>query len=773
MSSIELDYRDVTQIIKESLKIENSVKSIKSIFLTQRYFNKINYKPYFQRNYVWDDEKATYFIESILLGTEIPPLVLFQTKTDNEVIDGRQRYETITRFLNDKFALKDEGLKSLKALAGKKYTFLDPEIQERFETTRLRILQCSVVNEPSLSAEREDKIKKEIFKRYNSGITSLQKEEIERAAYINDEITLTIYDELDKNENLFNKACALYLPKSKFKAAKRDKLNVLLTKIRTLLSLHFIPIYSYAHGNSKIDIVKKYYHTYIFNTNKKETLNYFISITDELFWMYEIFNKNNFALKENKLLYEVLFWLMALLKDKNLNISKYDLGKLADVIMKSNYSNNLWQNIKDVPQDISYVFEPTGSHYYKSIMDRYQFIVNCGQTINSINLSYALKDNEKFESIMNKQDNADAELKRYKLNKGLPESVIIDDIISDMKNSKFLIRPSYQRSEIMNLQKASYLMESIILGIQIPPIYIYKRNDGIKEVIDGQQRILTILGFLGKSYIDETGKPAFSNKNNFRLAKLRIMSEIKSKNFDSIDVKYQNRILDFPIDIIEIDETQNPEFNQIDLFLRLNTKPYPIKNNTFEMWNAYIDKDIILKIKYVADLYSGNIFRKKDPRMKVEELITTLAYLEYRTSNSSTKLIDCLNIYKRNGRINARITNKESVTKLLSDASNTNSSAFISSISNIENFAKKIGLLVDNNISSMPTIFSHKIKGVQYKTDQNFYLLWAILRNIDENDIRTNRDSIIKQISNIFAIAQKIPDSYDIDKFINSLDMPQ
>ena len=67
-----------------------------------------------------DEEKATYFIESILLGTEIPPLVLFQTKDKNEVIDGRQRYETIKRFLEDKLVLKDKGLHNLKALAGKK-----------------------------------------------------------------------------------------------------------------------------------------------------------------------------------------------------------------------------------------------------------------------------------------------------------------------------------------------------------------------------------------------------------------------------------------------------------------------------------------------------------------------------------------------------------------------------------------------------------------------------------------------------------------------------
>lgn len=116
---IQLDYSDITEIFKEKLKVNNIVKTVSSIFLNERYSRKINYKPYFQRNYVWDNEKATYFIESILLGTEIPPLVFFQTKERNEVIDGRQRYETIERFLNDKFALDNNGLHCLKLLSGK------------------------------------------------------------------------------------------------------------------------------------------------------------------------------------------------------------------------------------------------------------------------------------------------------------------------------------------------------------------------------------------------------------------------------------------------------------------------------------------------------------------------------------------------------------------------------------------------------------------------------------------------------------------------------
>ena len=68
MSGIQLDYSDITEIFKEKLKIDNIVKNLASVFQNDRYFTKIDYKPYFQRNYVWDDEKASYFIESILLG---------------------------------------------------------------------------------------------------------------------------------------------------------------------------------------------------------------------------------------------------------------------------------------------------------------------------------------------------------------------------------------------------------------------------------------------------------------------------------------------------------------------------------------------------------------------------------------------------------------------------------------------------------------------------------------------------------------------------------
>ena len=256
MANIQLDYSDIEDIFKEKLKIENIVKTIKTTFFNERYLDKVDYKPYFQRNYVWDDEKASYFIESIILGTEIPPLVMFNGKTKKEVIDGRQRFETIKRFIEDKLILKDNGLHTLKKLVGKKYSQISSDIQENFKVTRIRIIEFSVVDEPKLEEDKEDKIKKEIFRRYNSGITPLQKYDIERAAYISDELTELLTKKINDDKVLYDFLRETILPISKRKNNSRDMVNVLVGITRSLIALPYIPISTYARATSKADITR-------------------------------------------------------------------------------------------------------------------------------------------------------------------------------------------------------------------------------------------------------------------------------------------------------------------------------------------------------------------------------------------------------------------------------------------------------------------------------------------------------------------------------------
>lgn len=769
MSNIQLDYSDITDIFKEKLKIDNIVKKVSSIFLNQRYAGKIDYKPYFQRNYVWDEEKATYFIESILLGTEIPPLVLFQTKDKNEVIDGRQRYETIKRFLEDKLILKGKGLHSLKMLAGKKYSQLDEDTRELFEDTRIRILQFNVVDEPKLDEEKEEKIKKEIFRRYNSGITPLQKYDIDRAAYIDDNLSNQLYNKIYNDSKLYDFLCEIILPKSKKKASKRDKVNIVVSLVRNLITLPLIPIYSYSKGSSKAEIICKYYYAKVANENELKVIDKFCKVITYLVRFNTACKKKNIYLCNNNLFYEVLYWAIDIVLENNGKISDGSIETAFEYINNADNYPELWNHIINNPQkSMELIFESTGSHYYSAINNRYNFIANIFQNIFEIDFQKYLKNPDDFSNMMESASEKD-EISHYKINKPLPETLTIEDIISDMKKSRFLIRPNYQRSEVKNIQKASYLLESILLGINLPPLFIYKRKDKIKEVVDGQQRLLAILGFLGKTYVDERGETVCTDKDKFRLSKLKILSELNGKTIETVGDKFEEKILEFPMDIIEIDAEQNPDFSQIDLFLRLNTKPYPIKENTFEMWNAYIDKDIVIKVKEIAAKYEKTVFRARDTRMKLEELITSLGYLDYRMNQPNTEIINLLNIYKRNDRMCARIMSKDNVTKTLSELSNSNPKAFVKSLENVELFVSKILILIENSPAKLRDLFNHSKKGVQYKTDQNFYFLWAMLFKISIEELQKRRQEEFERISKVFSLIQKTPANYSTEIFLREL----
>lgn len=767
MGNIQLDYSDIKDIFKEKLKIDNIVKTISSVFLNERYASKIDYKPYFQRNYVWDDEKATYFIESIMLGTEIPPLVLFQTRDKNEVIDGRQRYETIERFLNDRLVLSEKGLHSLKSLAGKKYSQISESLRENFEDTRIRILQFQVVNEPKLDDDKEDKIKKEIFRRYNSGITPLEKYDIERAAYIDDELTQQLKLVIEGDEQLYDFLRVILVPKRKMKAQKRDQVNIMVTMIRDLISLPRVPIKMYARASSKAEILHKSY-SMIAQGNSQDEIVKFKKVVEVLSSVYKESMEQHLSLKDNKLFYEVLYWAVSIILEAGYSIDEEKRSQVYQYIVNAE-NEDIWRGIKDSGIKTSaFIFDATGSHYYSAIINRYTFVANIFEKVFGIpshQMLSASKDASEKE-----EDGEIEEIERYKLNKPLPETLTIEDIIREMKRSRFLIRPPYQRSETKDLQKASYLMESILLGFTIPPIFVYKREDKVREVVDGQQRLLTILGYLSKTYLDENGEYVSSDKDKFKLSKLKILSEQNGKTIENIKESFKECILEFPLDIIEIDGVQNPAFSPIDLFLRLNTKPYPIKENSFEMWNAYVDKGIVLRVKEIAKKYQGSVFRNKDNRMKLEELIISLAYLDYRLSNGFG-FSQTVNVYRRNDRISARIMSKDQVTKTLGDVSNSDVNGFMHSVENVDAFAQKIVAIVSGDTTKIRDLVSHLRKGTNYKADQNYYFLWALLNNISLDFIEDNQKRLYKEIQKVFAVIQNTPEGVTAMSFVEKLEM--
>ena len=249
---------ELKEIFEKKIKIEAKVISIESLFNNPDRVRETDYQPPYQRNYVWDDEKATYFIESILLGTEIPPLVYFVSSGKTEIVDGRQRYQTILRFINNQFKLKKAGLQKLEniGIAGKSFKDLEissnhnPNLTELFWDTKLRIITFSFHSQEGITEEIEDKVKKEIFQRYNSGITPLKQTEIAKANYLEDDLNTFIKDKITKDAIIFSNVSSIF-------HFDKSNIELIMKSIRESLVLHNIPIKYYTVQKQRI--ISKFY----------------------------------------------------------------------------------------------------------------------------------------------------------------------------------------------------------------------------------------------------------------------------------------------------------------------------------------------------------------------------------------------------------------------------------------------------------------------------------------------------------------------------------
>jgi hypothetical protein len=118
------------------------------------------------------------------------------------------------------------------------------------------------------------------------------------------------------------------------------------------------------------------------------------------------------------------------------------------------------------------------------------------------------------------------------------------------------LQPQFQREYVWALRPElpSRLIESVLLKIPIPPIYFGKVPGARLEVIDGQQRLTTLVRFV---------------RNQFALSKLHRMSSLNGKLFKELTKEQQEKILDEPIRTIVIDAAGNSEL-RYEIFERLN-----------------------------------------------------------------------------------------------------------------------------------------------------------------------------------------------------------
>lgn len=144
------------------------------------------------------------------------------------------------------------------------------------------------------------------------------------------------------------------------------------------------------------------------------------------------------------------------------------------------------------------------------------------------------------------------------------------EIMNLYEDGDIIISPEYQRSYRWDDNQKTKFIESILLGIPIPPIFVAEDNLGKWELVDGLQRISTIVSFFGILKND------LKQKNYFKLGETELTDNcLKDLNINQLSLKLKLTIKR-AVCRVEILRWDSKFDMRYELFNRLNTSSSPL-----------------------------------------------------------------------------------------------------------------------------------------------------------------------------------------------------
>lgn len=191
----------------------------------------------------------------------------------------------------------------------------------------------------------------------------------------------------------------------------------------------------------------------------------------------------------------------------------------------------------------------------------------------------------------------------------------ISDFVLWKENGQLEIAPKFQRRDVWSGKAKSYLIDSILRSMPIPPLFIRLKVDPntkktIREVVDGQQRLRAVFGFLS---------------DDFQLMKVH-NAEYADQNYSALPEEAKRSILAYKFHVYTLEDVGDADV--LAVFARMNT--YTAKLSAQELRNAEFFgafKQIVYKLalQHYAFWRNNNILTdRKIARMGDAELVSEL-----------------------------------------------------------------------------------------------------------------------------------------------------
>ena len=144
---------------------------------------------------------------------------------------------------------------------------------------------------------------------------------------------------------------------------------------------------------------------------------------------------------------------------------------------------------------------------------------------------------------------------------------LISELVKRIGDIEF---PEFQREpNVWKLDKKQRLIDSIFRGFDISSIYLYKKESGGYDCIDGQQRINAMMSYLGMNDADEEDNGFHSKIENEIYNDEGKFNEVDAVRFSTIrNTEWGRKILDYQLNIVEVTDVENDQELNL-LFLRL------------------------------------------------------------------------------------------------------------------------------------------------------------------------------------------------------------
>jgi hypothetical protein len=197
--------------------------------------------------------------------------------------------------------------------------------------------------------------------------------------------------------------------------------------------------------------------------------------------------------------------------------------------------------------------------------------------------------------------------------------VSFNELFDMYKSKELIINPDFQRLFRWSEGKQSQFVESLILELPIPPIYVIEVEDGVYELIDGLQRISSYLHFRGKHPKDPEEAERF-----LVLTECDVLPMLNGLTYDNLPQAIQIKLKRHFIRM-EVLRRESDKRMRYHMFKRLNTggellSPQEIRNCTIRLLDNTFN-DFLKRVVQLADFETcmAQLTDEKREQMYLEE----------------------------------------------------------------------------------------------------------------------------------------------------------